>query len=470
MKADKDGNWTYKFENLPKYKDSGVEIIYTVTEDANEDYTAIYETSKDNYDITNKYTPGKTSVTVEKAWSDGDDQDGIRPASVTVKLLADGVDTGKTIELNADNRWEGDFTELDEKKDGKDISYTVEEVKTDVITGTDTASSYAIAVDGDAVKGYIITNIHTPVETPDIPDVPKVPVIISKTDMTTGNELEGARLVVVDSETEEPVVDEWTSGKEAVTIELAPGTYVLTEIDAPEGYIIAEPIEFTVDENGLVGIDKVEMKNKSELVYDLISMNVTLEKVWKNSKGEVIEWPGQVEVEFVVQTMDGNGDWIDYKDENGETLSAILTADKPDAEFEGLPAYVDGNLAEYRAVELTTLKDYKFVECETTDLNSRKGEMVAVNAYTGEEEPSKGGDDEKEETPEGSSTPDKTSVTPAPATRYEAVPSVSTGVTTGATSTGDANDTVLWIVLGICAAAAIAGASIGIRRRKRHED
>ena len=470
MKADKDGNWTYKFENLPKYKDSGVEIIYTVTEDANEDYTAIYETSKDNYDITNKYTPGKTSVTVEKAWSDGDDQDGIRPASVTVKLLADGVDTGKTIELNADNRWEGDFTELDEKKDGKDISYTVEEVKTDVITGTDTASSYAIAVDGDAVKGYIITNIHTPVETPDIPDVPKVPVIISKTDMTTGNELEGARLVVVDSETEEPVVDEWTSGKEAVTIELAPGTYVLTEIDAPEGYIIAEPIEFTVDENGLVGIDKVEMKNKSELVYDLISMNVTLEKVWKNSKGEVIEWPGQVEVEFVVQTMDGNGDWIGYKDENGETLCAILTADKPDAEFEGLPAYVDGNLAEYRAVELTALKDYKFVECETPDLNSRKGEMVAVNAYTGEEEPSKGGDDEKEETPEGSSTPDKTSVTPAPATRYEAVPSVSTGVTTGATSTGDANDTVLWIVLGICAAAAIAGASIGIRRRKRHED
>ena len=162
MKADKGGNWTYKFENLPKYKDSGVEIIYTVTEDANEDYTAIYETSKDNYDITNKYTPGKTSVTVEKAWSDGDDQDGIRPESVTVKLLADGADTGKTLALNAENRWEGDLAEPEEKKDGKTIAYTVEEVKTDVITGTDTASTYAIAVDGDAVKGYTITNTHTP--------------------------------------------------------------------------------------------------------------------------------------------------------------------------------------------------------------------------------------------------------------------------------------------------------------------
>ncbi len=69
----------------------------------------------------------KTSVPVSKVWNDADDQDGIRPLTITVKLLADDVDTGKTLELNADNKWTGTFTDLDEYKDGKKIVYTISE-------------------------------------------------------------------------------------------------------------------------------------------------------------------------------------------------------------------------------------------------------------------------------------------------------------------------------------------------------
>ena len=47
---------------------------------------------------------------------DKDNQDGKRPSSVTVKLLADGQDTGKTLELNAANGWTGSFTGLDADK------------------------------------------------------------------------------------------------------------------------------------------------------------------------------------------------------------------------------------------------------------------------------------------------------------------------------------------------------------------
>jgi len=55
--------------------------------------------------LTNKHEPEKTSVKVTKAWNDANNQDGVRPDSVKVKLLADGVEVpGKTLTLTADHR------------------------------------------------------------------------------------------------------------------------------------------------------------------------------------------------------------------------------------------------------------------------------------------------------------------------------------------------------------------------------
>src|SRR5699024_2055824 len=78
-------NWQYSFTNLPKYK-NGEEIVYTVTEDAVEGY----ETTINELNITNSYTPEVTEVTGVKTWNDADNQDGIRPESITVNLLANG--------------------------------------------------------------------------------------------------------------------------------------------------------------------------------------------------------------------------------------------------------------------------------------------------------------------------------------------------------------------------------------------
>ena len=116
--------------------------------------------SKEAKDLvfTNKYTPAKTSVSVTKKWDDKDNQDGKRPSSVTVKLLADGQDTGKTLELNAANGWTGSFTDLDADKGGTPIQYTVVEV---------TVSGYTSKVTGDAASGFTITNSYSP-ETVDI--------------------------------------------------------------------------------------------------------------------------------------------------------------------------------------------------------------------------------------------------------------------------------------------------------------
>jgi hypothetical protein len=154
VQAAADGTWTYRFTDLPKYKD-GQEITYTVTEDEVSDYS----TTISGYDITNQYTPGKTSVTVTKAWYDEENQDGKRPTTVEVQLYADGVASGDPVTLTAADGWAYTWENLDEMSGGKKIAYTVQE--------TSEVDGYTSEVTGDAEKGYIITNSHTP-ETVDV--------------------------------------------------------------------------------------------------------------------------------------------------------------------------------------------------------------------------------------------------------------------------------------------------------------
>ncbi|MCQ2511777.1 MAG: Cna B-type domain-containing protein [Lachnospiraceae bacterium] len=152
VQPDPAGNWAYSFPNMPKFDPDGTEIIYTVDEGYVPDYSASYQ----GYNITNTYTPGITSINVEKTWNDSANHDGLRPSSVTVKLFADGIDTEKAITLTENNNWSGEFEDLVEKKDGKQIIYTVEEVPVDGYT-----SDCEPQVD-DAGKtvGFIITNTH----------------------------------------------------------------------------------------------------------------------------------------------------------------------------------------------------------------------------------------------------------------------------------------------------------------------
>ena len=78
---------------------------------------------------------------------------------------------------------------------------------------------------------------------------------ISKLDITTSEEVPGAELQIVDSDGH--VVESWTSGVEPHTIEgklIAGATYTLVETLAPtaEGYVPAQSIQFTVEDDGKV--------------------------------------------------------------------------------------------------------------------------------------------------------------------------------------------------------------------------
>ena len=88
-------------------------------------------------------------------------------------------------------------------------------------------------------------------------DEPTV-IKITKTSLTDGKELEGAKLQVTDESGK--VVDSWTSGKDAHIIkELVVGQkYTLTETKPADGYVTAESITFTVEDTAKP--QKIEMK------------------------------------------------------------------------------------------------------------------------------------------------------------------------------------------------------------------
>ncbi|MCD7955842.1 MAG: VaFE repeat-containing surface-anchored protein [Lachnospiraceae bacterium] len=67
---------------------------------------------------------------------------------------------------------------------------------------------------------------------------------ISKQDVTTGEELPGATLIVKDEGGNE--IEQWVSTDEPHTFRLPTGTYTLTEITAPDGYEVAETITFEI--------------------------------------------------------------------------------------------------------------------------------------------------------------------------------------------------------------------------------
>ena len=284
--ADENGNWTYSFENLPKYE-AGKEIVYTVTEDAVADYT----TEITGYDITNSYAPGKTSVTVTKAWADNDDRGGHRPKEIKVQLKADGENSGEEIILNAENKWTYTWSELDEKRAGKDIVYTVEEIgKT---------AGYISTVTGNATEGFIITNTITSVK-------------ISKVDITDQKELAGAHIQILGKDGN--VVDEWDSTWESheVTGLKTGEKYTLRETVAPDGYTITADTVFSLKEDGTLDKDNTSTTISADgtLLVEDSRTSVKVSKV-DISDGEELEGAH-------IQIIDQDGNVVDEWDSTKE--------------------------------------------------------------------------------------------------------------------------------------------------------
>lgn len=112
-------------------------------------------------------------------------------------------------------------------------------------------------------------------------------VEVSKQDITTKKELEGAKLKVTDKDGK--VIDEWTSGKEPHMIKnlTAGETYTLTEVIAPKNYKVAESIQFTVKDTGVAQkvvmydelmpvVKKVKTGDNSQIAFYMILAGLSI--------------------------------------------------------------------------------------------------------------------------------------------------------------------------------------------------
>lgn len=119
VSVDEDGNWTYEFEDLPRYDSEGNVIRYDI------------ETEVDNYttdvdeegNITYTYN---SNVSHEIEWIDGDGTGRPDPEDVKITTVVDGKTYTATVTVDKDGNWSYEFEGLPRyDADGKEISYTI---------------------------------------------------------------------------------------------------------------------------------------------------------------------------------------------------------------------------------------------------------------------------------------------------------------------------------------------------------
>ena len=125
-------------------------------------------------------------------------------------------------------------------------------------------------------------------------------VEFSKKSITGKDELEGAKLQVIDKDGK--IIDEWVSGKTAHLIEgklKAGKTYRLHEVISPDGYVVANDVEFTVNKDGK--LQTVEMKDDTTKVR-ISKRDMTTDKELAGAKLQIIDENGNVVEEWISTT------------------------------------------------------------------------------------------------------------------------------------------------------------------------
>ena len=292
--------------------------------------------SKEANDLvfTNTYTPAKTEVPVKKVWKDANNQDGKRPTSVTVKLLADGQDTGKTLKLNATNNWAGSFTNLDADKGGTPIKYTVVEV---------TVTGYTSDVTGDAASGFTITNSYSP-ETVDVK---------ATKNWDDANNQDGKRPTKI-------TINLLADGQKHDSKEVqaaADGTWTV-EFTKLAKYKAGKEIKYTVTEEAVAEYESTITDFTITNKYAPKEIDYKVTKVWNDANNQDGKRPESVTVQLYKKVGDADPVAVEGK-------KLTLTAkDKTDANtwvasFTNLPQYEAGKEIAYSIKEVDVPAGYE---------------------------------------------------------------------------------------------------------------
>ena len=298
-------DWKYESKALPKYA-AGQEITYTVSEEAVPGYTS----KVDGYNITNSYTPETTTVSGSKTWEDGDNQDGKRPASITVNLLADGQKVNTQIVGEAEG-WSYNFTGLPVYKDGQRITYTVTE---EAVPGYSTS-----------LNGYNITNSYTP---------EKTEITASKTWNDSDNQ-DGKRPTKISIKLMKTVGGVKT---EVASKEVTAADQWQTKFENLPVYENGQKIDYSIEEDDVAGYTK-EIKDFTVTnSYTPEMIKISGQKVWDDADNQDGKRPASVKV----------------KVKNGDTVVdelEVTAANDWKFESKALPKYAAGQEIAYTVTE-----------------------------------------------------------------------------------------------------------------------
>jgi TQXA domain-containing protein len=144
-----------------------------------------------------------------------------------------------------------------------DASYTLKEIAAPEGYKVASSISFTVDKDGKVTVGNTVLESDAPIVMTDAAqDLYKVKV--SKQDVL-GNELSGAHLQIINSKTNATKA-EWDSDGSTKEVELYPGSYVLKETAAPDGYDLATNISFTISDEGKVTVGDTELKTNAPIV------------------------------------------------------------------------------------------------------------------------------------------------------------------------------------------------------------
>ncbi|RSI24485.1 Cna B-type domain-containing protein [Streptococcus sanguinis] len=305
-------DWKYESKALPKYA-AGQEITYTVSEEAVPGYTS----KVDGYNITNSYTPETTTVSGSKTWEDGDNQDGKRPASITVNLLANGQKVNTQTVGEAEG-WSYNFTGLPVYKDGQRITYTVTE---EAVLGYSTN-----------LNGYNITNSYTP---------EKTEITASKTWNDSDNQ-DGKRPTKISIKLMKTVGGVKT---EVASKEVTAADQWQTKFENLPVYENGQKIDYSIEEDDVAGYTK-EIKDFTVTnSYTPEMIKISGQKVWDDADNQDGKRPASVKV----------------KVKNGDTVVdelEVTAANDWKFESKALPKYAAGQEIAYTVTE-EAVADYQ---------------------------------------------------------------------------------------------------------------
>lgn len=313
-------NWTFVWEDLYRYA-GGEEIVYTVEEIEVPDG---YVSDPDGLTITNTHVPEVTSVYVTKEWDDADDQDEIRPDSVTVRLMKNDEQYQDAVELSAKNQWTWSWQELPKYENGKEIVYTVVE---------DPVEGYTANYDA---KTGVLTNSHTPDPEPE-PEPETVDKTVTKV-WDDANDQDGIR---PDSVKVQLLANGKAVGEPVELTEKGQWTYTWTGLLKFED---GEEIVYTFEEAAVEGYTAAYEGDKIVNTHTPDAVNVTVVKKWVD--GDSKDRPTEITVQL-------------YAD--GEALGDPVKVTKDGGwsyVWKNLPANADGKAITYTVKELNVPAAY----------------------------------------------------------------------------------------------------------------